>query len=62
MPSRKRQGIIESPRMTNTEYVGLSGGSLDGVKLGRFVSKDRARLLTILGKLRTSAPPRRRAW
>jgi len=51
MPSRKAQDIAETPRITSPEYAGSDRGSLDGAKLERFVSKNRVRLLTILGKL-----------
>ena len=59
--SKNAQDITESPRIASADCVGLSRGSLDGANLGRFVSNSRTRVLTILGKLRTSNPPQRRA-
>ena len=44
-PSRKAQDIAESPRITSTGCAGLSRGSRDCVNLGRFVSKNRTRML-----------------
>jgi hypothetical protein len=43
------------------DCTGLSRGSLDGANLGGFVSNSRTRVLTILGKLRTSNPLQHRA-
>ena len=61
MPSMKAQDTAERPRIRSTECAGLSRGSHDGANLGRFASKSRTRVLTILGKLRTSNPPQPRA-